>query len=81
MSHHKTGGSHALATLVTTLASGLLLTYYKRRLDLLVSTLKRMSVWLINTFGLPLTPEIVTMILVASLLSAIWGVGFHYAHQ
>lgn len=74
-------GSHALATLLTTLASGLLLAYYKQQLDLIVDVLSRVSVWIILTFDLPLTTEVMTMVLVASLLSSLWGIGFHYVHR
>lgn len=77
MSPTKTGVSHALGTLLATIASGLLLAYYKRHLDELVGILEEVSVWLITTFELPMTTDIMTMILVASLLSAVWGVGYH----
>lgn len=78
---HRTGGSHALATLTTMLASGLLLAYYRRQLDLLIGALTEVSVWLVSSFELPMSTDLVTTVLVASLLSALWGIGFHYTHQ
>jgi hypothetical protein len=74
-------GSHALATLLSTLASGLLIAYYKQQLNTIIDVVDPVGRWLILTFELPMTTEVMTMVLVASLLSSLWGIGFHYAHR
>lgn len=78
---HRHAGSHAFATLMTTLTSGLLVAYYKERLYVLVKGLRKASLWLITTYDIPFTVDTMTSVLVATVLSAGWGIAFHYTHK
>jgi hypothetical protein len=74
---HRQAGSHALATIT----SGLLVAYYKDYLYVFVKGLRRVSWWLVTTYELPFTGATMTSVLLASALSACWGIVFHYAHR
>jgi len=78
---HRHAGSHAIATLVTTVAAGLLVAYYKERLYMLVKGFREVSLWLLAIYDLPFTVDTMTSVLVATTLSACWGIAFHYAHR
>jgi hypothetical protein len=78
---HRTAGSHAFATLLTTVISGFIVAYYEEQLIVPLQGLRQWSLWLVTTFELPLTVDLVTNILVATILSACWGITFHFAHR
>jgi hypothetical protein len=46
-------------------------------LSVVVEQLRQGSEWLIVTYQLPFTVEVLTTIVVASVLSAVWGAAYH----
>jgi hypothetical protein len=78
---HRHGASHALATLVTSIASGLLVWLFGRRLGVLADLVEGVGALVVSMFGLPFGAQTGSVVVLATLLSAVWGVGFHYAHR
>jgi hypothetical protein len=79
----KTGFSHALATLILTLLSALLVAYlntvgiFNHIFTFLnVYTLK-ISQWLETTLKMQIPHELIVPVMVASVMAFVWGLFFH----
>jgi hypothetical protein len=83
----KTGSSHALATLLLTLVSALLIYFLKdvgafeTIFDYMLEQSYRFSAWLENNFNVQIHHEIFPIALVAALLAFLWGFFFHITRK
>jgi len=79
-------GSHALATLVTMVAATILATWLRAKYHVLMDVFDGASQWLLEfipmeTVPLDISQQMLTNILFATVLSAIWGLGFYFSHK
>ena len=75
------GGSHGLAVLICTLASGFLIAMLRAYLPELLMVFNRISLFLCSLLGLPYPPKSVELILVATVMASIWGAAFSFMHK
>jgi hypothetical protein len=83
----KTGFSHALATLLLTLVSSLLVYFlrhvglFERIFDVLISISFRFTQWLERSMSINISYEIFPVVFVAAILAFIWGVIFQISRD
>ena len=83
----KTGSSHALATLLLTLISALLIYFLKDVgvfeiiFEYILAQSYSFSMWLGNNFNIQIHHEIFPIALVAALLAFVWGFFYHISRK
>lgn len=77
----KHGISHALATFVCTITAPLLAHCLKDYLPRVHGVLTDVAEILKNALNLYYSVDVITPILLATLLAFIWGIGFYYIHK
>ncbi len=70
--------SHALATLATVLSATLLATWLRFQYESIMSVFDGISQWILEIVPLSMSREMLTNIVFATVLSAIWGLGFYF---
>ena len=79
----KTGTSHALATLLLTLLSALLIHFlrdvgvFEKIFNFLLQISYNFSQWLENSTNITVSHEIIPVLFVATVLAFVWGMVFH----
>jgi len=81
----KHGISHALATLIGTIISGIILEFLKSYIPLIRNVFfflgSRLSTFFEITFGVSLSKEVLSIALLATIFAFLWGVAFKYMHS
>jgi hypothetical protein len=75
------GTSHALATLVCTVAGGLLSGVLADHLPLVRAELDQVATVIVGVFRLPWSPGVVGQFILAAVLAFVWGVGFEISSR
>jgi len=75
------GASHGIAVLVCTASSALLIDIIRRYVPVIYNAVNNFALFLINLMDLSSAPHSVSIILYATVLATIWGVGFALLHD
>jgi len=81
----KHGMSHALATLIGTIISGIILEFLKSYIPVIRKVFyflgSQLSAFFEITFGVHLSTEVLSIALLATILAFFWGIAFKYMHS
>jgi hypothetical protein len=77
----KHASSHALAVLVCTVTAGVLIEIGRDHYPLAAQRLGKISRRIVDFFGLDFEPKIISILILAILLAAIWGIAFSFMHS
>ena len=77
----KHGASHAISLLACTVSSALLADIIKDHVPYIYNAVQRLALLVVTYFEINHPPEYVTIIIYATILSGLWGVGFALAHS
>ena len=73
---NKHGMSHAIAILVCTLSSGLLIQLAWQHFPVINRVLDFMSILIIRALGLSISTQSMSVLMLATILGLIWGMAF-----
>ena len=73
---HKHALSHGLAVLICTIASSLLIDVIKEHIPSVNDILHYVSAWIIVLSGIQFSPRALSLLILTSILAAIWGLAF-----
>ena len=79
MKKHAT--SHALAVLVCTVTAGVLVHMGKDHYPLMAQKLENISQRIVNFFGLDFPAKGISVLMLAIILAAVWGIAFSFMHS
>lgn len=73
--------SHALSVMVSTISSALLVDLIKKYIPFVNEWLCGFSGNVVDHFDLNYSPQGLSLILIATFLAALWGIGFAYLNR
>jgi hypothetical protein len=77
----KHGVSHGIAVLACTITSALLVDVVRRHVPVVYDFFYKLSLLLVEQFGLRHRPDYITILIYASFLAVVWGVAFACLHS